>query len=146
MALFFPFSVFVYKPLLEEFNYDADLLRQAATFDASVMSDLTWRWVAASMGFIAYAAVFEACWAATPGKRLMGARVVDEHGDRCGLGRIVTRNVLRAVEFFPFLDLVPTLILVLLTRNRQRLGDLIGGTVVVQLSRIERVNEESTSS
>ena len=140
-ALFFPFSVYVYEPFFEEFNYDAELLRQAATFDASVMSGLTWRWVAVSTGFIAYSTVFELWWAATPGKRLMGARVVDEHGNRCGPGRIVTRNVLRTVEFFPFLDLVPTLMLILLTRNRQRLGDLIGGTVVVQVSGSERVPE-----
>ena len=75
-----------------------------------------------------YAAVFEALSQATPGKRLTGLSVVREDGRRCGLGAIVIRNLARVIEFhFP-----PAVFLLAVTVNRQRLGDLLARTVVVE--------------
>lgn len=91
--------------------------------------------------------------AATPGKRIMGIRVVARDGGRLTVSSVVARNLVREMEMFlPFaflagsaeqdlvstttvvLALVWTLILscfLLFNRDRMRLGDLIGGTWVV---------------
>lgn len=75
-----------------------------------------------------YAAAFEAAIGQTPGKRLAGCRVVGEDGGRCGLMPILIRNAARIAEFY----FLPLVILVPLTRSRQRLGDLLARTVVVE--------------
>ena len=90
------------------------------------------RWLAATSLFAAYAAVFEALIGATPGKRILRCRVVTEHGQPCRLLAILLRNLMRLVEMFPAFDLMPAIVLILVTRNRQRLGDLVARTVVVQ--------------
>ena len=90
------------------------------------------RWLVAALAFVAYGTVFEVAMGATPGKRFCQCRVVDERGRRCGLGPILMRNLIRVVEFFPAFQLMPAVVLVLLTRNRQRLGDLLAGTVVIE--------------
>ncbi len=130
--LFAPAAMYVYRPLLQKFEFDEAMIRQATMIDADVMQELVLRWIAVAGAFVLYAIIFEAWWRATPGKRLLHMRVLDETGHTCGLTRILVRNVLRAVEFFPGLDLLPTLVLIFLTRNRQRIGDLIGGTIVVE--------------
>lgn len=91
--------------------------------------------------------------AATPGKRIMGIRVVARDGGRLTVSAVVARNLVREMEMFlPFaflaggaqqdlvstatvlLALAWTLILscfLLFNKDRMRLGDLIGGTWVV---------------
>ena len=94
------------------------------------MIEVLWRWAGSVGLFVAYATLFEWRRGATIGKRLTRCRVVTERGDKCGFVQVMLRNVLRWIEFYP--QLLPTLVLVLLTRNRQRLGDLIGRTMVVE--------------
>lgn len=130
--LFSPFVGFVFAPWSRHFDMSMDLTAQTEVLDAAAWNEFTWRWVLAVFLFAAYACVFEVWWQATPGKRILGCRVVTEHGERCRLLQVILRNVLRCVELFPFFELVSTLVLVLLTRNRQRLGDLISGTIVVR--------------
>ena len=92
-----------------------------------------WRWLGALAVYIAYCTLFEALFGATLGKMITGCRVVSDDGTRCSFGAIVARNGLRCVEFFPpHLAFAPILILVFLTRNRQRLGDLVARSVVVE--------------
>lgn len=77
----------------------------------------------------------------TPGKIVMGLRVVRADGSPARVPDIVLRNFLRAVDYFPvwapFGDTlaVPTfgiaLLVMLLDPRLRRLGDLVGGTVVV---------------
>jgi len=65
----------------------------------------------------------------TPGKWLLGIRVLGTDLQPCGFGRALLRNLLTFVDgFFNFL--VGTL-LVALTENWQRLGDLAARTIVV---------------
>ena len=95
--------------------------------------------------------------AATPGKRLMGIRVVARNGGRLTADAVVARNLIRELELFlPLmmlgvgaaedmvsgwtvlagviwsLTLSPFL---LFTRDRMRMGDLIAGTWVVMAER-----------
>ncbi|MDO8846843.1 MAG: RDD family protein [Coriobacteriia bacterium] len=66
----------------------------------------------------------------TPGKRIAGIRVVREGGGRVSFGTSATRNLLRIVDALPSAYLVGILA-VLLSRQRQRVGDMAAGTVVV---------------
>ena len=80
---------------------------------------------------LVYYSATEAVWGATVGKRALGLSVVDaETGGRAGGGKVVARNLLRIVDILPILYLLG-LIVMLATPNKQRIGDLAAGTVVV---------------
>ena len=89
-------------------------------------------WALCCAAFSAYCALCEALFARTPGKAAVRCRVVDEAGGKCGFSPILIRNLVRMIELFPLFQLWPTFILMLFTRNRQRLGDLLGRTIVVE--------------
>jgi uncharacterized RDD family membrane protein YckC len=71
----------------------------------------------------------------TPGKRLVGIRVVRADGGPPGLAESLVRNVFRAVEL-P-LAYAPGILAVTLGARRQRLGDLVAGTLVVRQGRFD---------
>lgn len=92
----------------------------------------TWRYLAwGTLGLTAaiHGFVFETLWASTPGKRLLGLRVVCAGGTRCSMGAYFWRNIFRIIDFL----FAPAALLVIMTPSRQRLGDLVARTVVVQL-------------
>jgi uncharacterized RDD family membrane protein YckC len=66
----------------------------------------------------------------TPGKRVMRLAVLNDDGTPVRWPGALTRNLLRAVDFLPFLYGVG-LVSMLLNRDFKRLGDLAAGTVVV---------------
>jgi len=66
----------------------------------------------------------------TPGKRLLGLRVVRTDGAPVGLLESLARNLLRAIEV-PLLY-APGVVAVAATSRHQRLGDLVAGTLVVR--------------
>jgi uncharacterized RDD family membrane protein YckC len=68
---------------------------------------------------------------ATPGKRIVGLRVVQPSGAPITLGQAVVRNFLRFVDGLPPPTYGFGLAACLLTKRFQRLGDLAAGTVVV---------------
>ncbi|HYZ14815.1 MAG TPA: RDD family protein [Candidatus Acidoferrum sp.] len=76
--------------------------------------------------------VFETWWAGrTPGKRLVGIRVVREGGFPLDWGAAVIRNLVRLVEMllgFYALSAISTL----LSSENKRLGDLAAGTIVIR--------------
>ncbi|MEL7449610.1 MAG: RDD family protein [Pseudomonadota bacterium] len=70
---------------------------------------------------------------ATPGKKLMGLRVVNTNGTPVGWGGSVLRNLVRFVDMLPVLygfGILATL----LNQRFQRLGDIAANTVVVYQS------------
>lgn len=71
----------------------------------------------------------------TPGKRLVGIRVVRADGGPVGLGESLVRNALRVLEL-P-LAYAPGILAVALGSRRQRLGDLVAGTLVVRQGRFD---------
>lgn len=77
--------------------------------------------------FAVYATASELWMCATLGKRIVGAQVASVDGRPCVRWRIVVRNLVRVIEF----ALPGVLLLVVLTRNRQRFGDLAAGTIVI---------------
>lgn len=97
---------------------------------------------------------FELAWQGrTPGKRVCGLRVINRDGGELTPGAVIARNLTREVEFFLPLSLMLSLdadggiwsqmallgwviaiaSLPLWTRDRLRIGDLIGGTGVIAM-------------
>jgi uncharacterized RDD family membrane protein YckC len=91
----------------------------------------TWWW---------YPVFFEASrWGATPGKKMLGLRVVQTSGAPVTFGQAMLRNFLRFADGMPcfggLIVGIPTmgfgLATCLATKRFQRLGDLAAGTVVI---------------
>ena len=79
---------------------------------------------------------FEYRWdGLTPGKRVVGLRVVADGGLRLDLTRVVLRNLLRVVDVMPGVGGVGILFAALDVQHR-RLGDLVAGTVVIREHRV----------
>ncbi|MDB5802532.1 MAG: hypothetical protein JWL63_3471 [Rhodocyclales bacterium] len=67
---------------------------------------------------------------ATPGKRSLGLKVLNDNGTPIGWGPSLTRNLLRAADFLPFAYGIG-IASMLLHREFRRLGDIVAGTIVV---------------
>lgn len=96
---------------------------------------------------------------ATPGKRIVGLRVVARDGSRLTGGAVIARNAMREIEFFlpisfffatifqsgtdkmiSFVALIWSgifLFFPLFNRDRLRIGDLLAGTWVVQRAKVK---------
>jgi uncharacterized RDD family membrane protein YckC len=71
---------------------------------------------------------------ATIGKKLMRLRVVDTNYQPCGLSKAFIRNLCR-FSFLPFISWVVAIldiILILVREDRQRLGDIVANTYVIE--------------
>jgi uncharacterized RDD family membrane protein YckC len=86
-----------------------------------------------------YFVLFEWLWhGQTPGKRVVGIRVIDLQGTGISFGQAAVRNVLRVVDGLPLLipDIVPLMygvgfLVAAGNAEQRRLGDLAAGTLVV---------------
>ena len=70
----------------------------------------------------------------TPGKRIVGTRIVKEDGSEAGFGTFFVRWLLNIIdiELLMAVTLVPVgLIVMLVTKKRQRIADLVAKTVVI---------------
>jgi uncharacterized RDD family membrane protein YckC len=98
--------------------------------------------LAAFVLYYAYFALFEALWSGqTPGKRVVGLRVMSITGRPVGVFEAIIRNLLRIVDQMPGIYGVGILS-VFFTERNQRLGDLAAGTVVVHDRQVSRVGYE----
>jgi uncharacterized RDD family membrane protein YckC len=95
------------------------------------------------MLFVGYFIVFEWRWSGrTPGKRLLGIRVVRDGGFPVDFTAAVIRNVVRIFEAsFGFYAI--SAVATLLSPQNRRLGDMAAGTIVVRDSRFERTTAAS---
>lgn len=85
-----------------------------------------------------YAAAAEWAWRGqTVGKRLLRLRVVDASGLRLEPAQVIVRNLMRFLDALPMLYLVGG-IACIVSRRRQRLGDLAAGTVVIRTPKFAR--------
>ncbi len=81
--------------------------------------------------FYGYFMGFEAFWhGQTPGKRLIGLRVLSVTGRPARIDEAILRNLLRIVDQLPGIYAIGIVTMLVSSRN-QRLGDLAAGTVVV---------------
>ncbi len=82
----------------------------------------------------AYFTYFEGSYGQTLGKKLLGLVVVTEDGGDCELGDAVVRNLLRFVDALPFAYLVGAVV-IFISDEDQRLGDLAADTVVARVQK-----------
>jgi uncharacterized RDD family membrane protein YckC len=82
--------------------------------------------------FLGYYIFFEAISGGqTPGKRMLGIRVIRDDGSPVKVYESAVRNFFRVIDFLPFGNALG-IILILLGGRRQRLGDIVAGTIVVR--------------
>ncbi len=98
-------------------------------FEYQTVTAVAWPWLA--LLALAYYAVPEALFGSTPGKALVGVCVVRLDGAPLSVRDVIVRNLVRAVDWLPFLYLLGGL-LVLFGSHGQRLGDMAAGTTVVR--------------
>ena len=108
-------------------------------------SVLTW-WALTVIGYTVYTLVMELLTHRTVGKVLVRMQVLSESGTRPALWQVLTRNATRLLELS-----LPTLlwivaVLVLLSRNHQRMGDIFARTVVIRLTRVQPSAEDRTTT
>jgi len=89
--------------------------------------------IAALTAYLGYYFLPEWLLGATVGKALFSLRVKQLSGEPCTARQIAVRTAMRLVEVNPFLlGALPAGISILSTKRRQRLGDLLAGTIVVR--------------
>jgi len=83
--------------------------------------------------YATYCGFWEWLWGTTPGKRILGCRVITATGGRPTVQQVVVRNVVRIPELGILLVAASSLFLMLaISRNRQRIGDAVAGTFVIR--------------
>ncbi len=102
----------------------------AAKFGGALFIALTT--IASFVLFFGYFIIFELVWnGQSPGKRLLGLRVIRDGGFPVDAGASVIRNLVRIVEaslgFY-----VISAVVTLLSPENKRLGDFAAGTIVVR--------------
>lgn len=89
----------------------------------------TWPTMLISLGSLAYMILLEA-GGGTLGKRIMGMRIIDDQGNKPGLGKSLVRNLLRLVDMLPFFYIVGAIV-ASSSPTKQRVGDKVAKTYVV---------------
>jgi uncharacterized RDD family membrane protein YckC len=120
----------------------ASLHIKSATFQAVVIS------IAVIMLFLLYSGyfiAFETLWnGQTPGKRLIGIRVVRDGGYPVAFMDSAIRNLIRVIEsVFAY---IPSIVSCLASSQNKRLGDLAAGTIVVRDRAFEVVDPKQWMS
>jgi uncharacterized RDD family membrane protein YckC len=78
-----------------------------------------------------YFALFEIIWnGQTPGKRIVGIRVIKESGRPITPVESIGRNLVRIVDFLPGLYALG-LVCMMLNKRNKRLGDFVAGTLLI---------------
>lgn len=80
----------------------------------------------------AYFIYFEAVYGQTLGKNVMDIVVVKADGGDCDWRASIIRNVFRVIDGFAFY--LVGFIVIILTDDDQRLGDIVGDTVVMKVA------------
>lgn len=102
--------------------------------------------IAGFLIYEAYFAFFEAVWnGQTPGKRLVGLRVIKDDGRPIGVYDAISRNLLRIIDQLPGVYAVGVVVM-LFSPQSKRLGDHVAGTVVVHERTIESARPFAGSS
>lgn len=104
-----------------------------------------WTWVTALalLAFflltVGYFAIFEALWnGQTPGKRFLRLRVIKDSGHPITVYDAMARNLMRMIDQLPVAYTVGVASMLISSQNK-RLGDYVGGTVVVYERPFEEV-------
>jgi len=95
-------------------------------------ASIVWAWMWFRLIYVAYCIGFEIFWQATPGKRLLHCAVALETLEKPATVHIIIRNITKLIELEPYLQIWPFMLVIILMRNTQRVGDLLAKTIVVE--------------
>lgn len=112
---------------------DVDVLRERAD-DPALQEKLLPVFLAWVTAYSLWCLFWELILRSTPGKLMFGCRVMSLDGGRPQVRQIVIRNFVRAVMVALGAPgwIITLMMMVVVTRNRQRMGDLLARTVVVE--------------
>ncbi|RTE11186.1 RDD family protein [Paenibacillus whitsoniae] len=113
------------------------------TLGESIYQNTLWLWIAVIFSYIF---IMEGLLGWTIGKLLLGIRVVDEEGKVPGLLKSFIRTLLKIVEANPMLlggGLAG--IVSLVSKKRQRLGDMLAKTYVVKREDVPKITPPEKS-
>jgi uncharacterized RDD family membrane protein YckC len=99
--------------------------------------------IVSSVLYVVYCTVMEMRFGATAGKMLLRLRVVNRMDQRPNLREAFMRNLFKIVEMSLPLGVPLLLLFPLFNRNRQRLGDMLAGTAVVEAARLAPLPQET---
>lgn len=108
-------------------------------------------WTAVVIGFnfvlyYGYFTIFEIAWRGqTPGKRIIGIRVIKESGRPLAPAETIGRNLLRIVDQLPGIYAVGILT-ALFNAQSKRLGDFVAGSIVIRERKQESMWQEIEES
>jgi uncharacterized RDD family membrane protein YckC len=98
-----------------------------------ILLQKTWLpWLLTRSVYTGYCLAWELWRGMTPGKMATHTIVCGLDGQPPTRGQILVRNLFRIVELELYLLVWPFMLLLVLTRNRQRLGDMWANTLVIQ--------------
>jgi len=84
-----------------------------------------------------YFIFLEGIFGRTIGKWFLGLRIIQRNGEKPGLRRALLRNILRLVDGLPAFSLLGA-VMILVSQERARVGDLVSGTRVISVVRSAR--------
>ncbi len=122
----------LYWTPLNDYYQESQLASSAREPVPDLPSALVWASIWFRLLYVGWCIFFEMAISATPGKRLLGCQVLSETLERPTPTQVVIRNLAKLVELEPMLQVWPFLLVIFFTRNRQRLGDLLVRTIVVE--------------
>ncbi|MBP1990896.1 RDD family protein [Paenibacillus eucommiae] len=77
----------------------------------------------------------------TPGKKIMGLRVLQDNGQSATFLSIIIRNLFRILDFLPSFYFLGALIMLFSSKDK-RIGDMVAGTIVVTEPGRERLQRK----
>jgi uncharacterized RDD family membrane protein YckC len=84
------------------------------------------------VGFSGYHIIFDIIWnGRTPGKLITGIKVICDSGYPVTISSSFIRNLIRIIDFLPFYYSTG-IISIVMTKNKKRIGDIVGGTIVIK--------------
>ena len=119
--------IFIAALVLANLSFLEQMLASAPKWVYAVMIILLF------LVFAGYFTFFEWIWSGqTPGKRWLKLRVIREDGRPITFWEASVRNLLRPLDMLPMGSYSIGLIAVFVSTRDQRIGDMVGGTVVVR--------------
>ena len=83
--------------------------------------------------WLVYFVLQEGLWGQTIGKRITKIKVVKTNRERAGWLKVLIRNLFRFIDVIGPSPYVAGMISIMVTKNRQRIGDIVAKTIVVRL-------------
>jgi len=100
---------------------------------AETAAEVKYAWILGISLYIAYCIIMEHRFGATLGKMIFKLRVAGNEARVPGIREILLRNLLKGIELYP--GWMPLLAIAAFTRYRQRLGDMMARTAVIDISK-----------